>query len=300
MKNQTSKAHFGWCMYDWANSAFATVILAAVLPVYFVSLVPADGARLFFAPGHAFAATSLWGYSVAISMLLIALIAPALGALADRRGWHKGLLLAFCTAGCCATALLALPGDNNYLLAAGLFILANFSFAGSNIFYNAYLPHLVALEHADRLSARGYAYGYIGGGLMLALAFGLILKHDLFGFANAAAATRFGFLLTALWWFAFALPTFIYLPSHRKVQPTSKGLYFKKLFGPFSEASTLSGPLSFSLCVSLLQRWNSDANQRLGGLRPGRVAIGTGDHHRLLPDDPVHGHARSHPVRSVE
>ena len=233
MKNQTSKAHFGWCMYDWANSAFATVILAAVLPVYFVSLVPADGARLFFAPGHAFAATSLWGYSVAISMLLIALIAPALGALADRRGWHKGLLLAFCTAGCCATALLALPGDNNYLLAAGMFILANFSFAGSNIFYNAYLPHLVALEHADRLSARGYAYGYIGGGLMLALAFGLILKHDLFGFANAAAATRFGFLLTALWWFAFALPTFIYLPATAKSNQPVKAFTLKNYLARF-------------------------------------------------------------------
>ncbi|HKK00849.1 MAG TPA: MFS transporter, partial [Desulfuromonadales bacterium] len=120
------KAWFGWCMYDWANSAFATVILAAVLPVYFASLVPAGGApvRLFGAV-HLVPPTALWGYSIAASMAVVVLLAPPLGVWADRHGRHRRLLIAFCLMGAAATALLILAGPGRYLLAALLFIVAN-------------------------------------------------------------------------------------------------------------------------------------------------------------------------------
>jgi len=216
MSELLRKAKFGWCLYDWANSAFATVILAAVLPVYFVALVPADGAFLKLFGVHRFSATSLWGYSVSLSMLVLALSAPAMGALADRRGWHKSLMLGFCLLGGTATMLLAATGPGDYLLAALLFIVSNIGFAGGNIFYNAYLPLLASPAETDRLSARGFAYGYIGGGLLLALVFLLILKADLFGFADRGAATRFGFLLTGIWWLVFSIPTFRYLPKTEK------------------------------------------------------------------------------------
>ena len=216
MDAQLKNAKFGWCLYDWANSAFATVILAAVLPVYFVSLVPEGGAKLPFFGNHQFSASSLWGYSVSLSMLLLAFAAPILGAVADRQGWHKQLMLVFCLFGWAATALLSLTGSGDYLSAAALFILGNIGFAGSNIFYNAYLPFLATPTEADRLSARGYAYGYIGGGLLLAIVFLLILKSDMFGFVDKSAATRFGFLLTAAWWLLFSLPTFRYLPKIQK------------------------------------------------------------------------------------
>ncbi|MCW8860649.1 MAG: MFS transporter [Deltaproteobacteria bacterium] len=220
MSNQLRKVQFGWCLYDWANSAFATVILAAVLPVYFVSLVPESGASLPFFAQHKFSAASLWGYSVSASMVILAITAPALGALADRKSWHKPLMLLFWLFGCVATALLALTGSGDYLLAAGFFILGNLAFAGANIFYNAYLPLLAPSEESDRLSARGFAYGYVGGGLLLALVFLLILKFEYFGFSDRGAATRFGFLLTAFWWFIFAIPTFIYLPKTEKKPAT--------------------------------------------------------------------------------
>ncbi len=210
---QNKNAKFGWCLYDWANSAFATVILAAVLPVYFVSLVPSEGAGLAFFGEHKFSASSLWGYTVSLSMMILAFSAPALGALADRRGWHKQLLLAFCLAGCTATALLALTGPGDYLLAALLFVFGNIGFAGSNIFYNAYLPFLVSAKETDRLSARGYAFGYIGGGLLLAIVFLLIIKFEMFGFTDRSSATRFGFLLTGAWWLLFAIPSFLLLPK---------------------------------------------------------------------------------------
>lgn len=216
MNTDLKKAKFGWCLYDWANSAFATVILAAVLPVYFVSLVPDGGATLPVFSGHTFSASSLWGYSISLSMLIIAVAAPGLGALADQRGWHKQLLVLFCLLGCTATSLLALTSSGDYLWAALLFIIGNIGFAGGNILYNSYLPLLAPASQADRLSARGFAYGYIGGGLLLALVFLLIIKHQLFGFASAGEATRFGFLLTGLWWLVFAIPTFFTLPLTQK------------------------------------------------------------------------------------
>lgn len=213
MSQPDKKAAFGWCLYDWANSAFATVILAAVLPVYFVALVPDEGATLPFLAQHQFSASSLWGYSVSLSMLIVAVAAPALGALADRHGWHKRLLAFFCLLGCTATALLSLTASGAYLSAAVLFILGNIGFAGGNVLYNAYLPLLSPPAEIDRLSARGFAYGYVGGGLLLAIVFLLILQHQTFGFTGPGSATRFGFLLTGVWWLLFSLPTFRYLPT---------------------------------------------------------------------------------------
>jgi len=232
---QLQKARFGWCLYDWANSAFATVILAAVLPVYFVSLVPESGATLPFFAAHKFSATSLWGYSISLSMIILAIAAPLLGAVADRNGWHKRLMISFWLTGCTATALLVTTDGNDYWPTILLFIVGNLAFAGANIFYNAYLPFLATADQSDRLSARGFSYGYIGGGLLLALVFLIILKFDYFGFADRSTATRFGFLLTALWWFVFALPTFIYLPKTEKQASTSYHFSLSGYFNQFKQ-----------------------------------------------------------------
>lgn len=235
MRAQHKKAKFGWCLYDWANSAFATVVLAAVLPVYFVSLVPDAGGILPFFGDHKFSASSLWGYSVSLSMLVIAVAAPTLGALADRNGWHKRLLGLFCLLGCSATALLSLTASGDYLWTAALFIVGNIGFAGGNILYNAYLPLLTPPGEVDRLSARGFAFGYIGGGLLLALVFLIILQHQSFGFAGPGSATRFGFLLTGFWWLLFSIPTFRYLPKTKKNQIGHEEFSLKGYFNRFSQ-----------------------------------------------------------------
>ena len=203
--NNANRARLAWCLYDWANSAFATVILAAVLPVYFAGLVPARGAAVFWS-SEPVAATALWGYTVSMSMAFVALTAPGLGNLADRRGWRRRLLVIFCLLGSLATCGLFFAGPGQYLLAAGLFILGNIGFASGNIFYNAYLPDLAQGHEADRLSARGFALGYIGGGLALLVVFLLISKHTLFGIPDQGTASRIGFLLTGVWWLGFAIP----------------------------------------------------------------------------------------------
>ncbi len=144
-------------------------------------------------------------------MAMVALIAPGIGNLSDRRGWRLRLLTLSCLLGSFATCGLFFAGPGQYWLAAILFILGNIGFAAGNIFYNAYLPDLASGHEADRLSARGFALGYIGGGLMLLIVFMMIQQHELLGLPDKGAATRLGFLLTGAWWLGFALPAFAWL-----------------------------------------------------------------------------------------
>ena len=203
---------FGWCMYDWANSAFATVILSAVLPIYFVSLVPEEGARIsLLGFTHTFRATSLWGYAVSCSMLIVAVTSPYLGNLADRWSSHRRFLFAYCLTGSLCTSMLFFATPGRYLFAAILFIISNIGFAGGNVFYNAFLPKLAQSHELDRLSSRGFAYGYIGGGIALLLAFGIIQGYAFLGFADKGAASRAGFLMTGIWWLIFTFPTYKYV-----------------------------------------------------------------------------------------
>ena len=199
-------------MYDWANSAFATVILSAVLPVYFVALVPDDGARIsFLGFSRTIRATALWGYAVAFSMLIVAITSPYLGNLADRMNNHRKFLFTYCVIGALCTSLLFFATPGRYLFAALLFMLANIGFAGGNVFYNAFLPKLAQSHELDRLSSKGFAYGYLGGGLALLLVFALIQGHSILGFSDKGSASRTGFLFAGLWWFIFAFPTYRYI-----------------------------------------------------------------------------------------
>jgi len=208
-RDQKHAGWFGWCMYDWANSGFATVVLSAVFPVYFLVLVPQEGAHLTIGSwAHLIPGPALWGYLVSFSLLLVALSAPYFGALADRRQMRHSFLLTFCLIGAVATCMLALARSGNLILAAFLFAVANFCFAAGNIFYNAFLPDLGGEKGMNALSARGFAFGYIGGGLCLLIVFALIQGHAFFGFSGPGVATRFGLLLTGCWWALFAIPTF--------------------------------------------------------------------------------------------
>ncbi len=189
-----------WTMYDWGNSAFATTIMAAVLPVYFASVA---GANL---PGNQ--ATVIWAYTTSISLLLAAIISPILGAMADFRGSKKTYLNIFLFIGVAATALMYFIGTGDWLLACLLFVFGDIGFAGSIVFYDSLLPHVARPEEIDQVSTKGYAMGYLGGGILLAINLAMILlaPENLTGLMS-----RLSFVSVAIWWLVFTIPLWRYV-----------------------------------------------------------------------------------------
>ena len=195
-------AQKAWVMYDWANSAFATTIMGAILPNYFAAYIATEGAL------------SIWGYTVAIGSLIAALISPVLGAIADFRGSKKKFMAFFIGLGVISTALMYLvdqPSDQ--LLASILYILGTIGFAGSLVFYDALLPHVADEEEMDQVSSRGYAMGYIGGGLLLLVNVAMIfLGPSLLTGMDETEATKLMMRLSltsvAIWWAVFSMSIF--------------------------------------------------------------------------------------------
>jgi MFS transporter, UMF1 family len=194
-----------WAMYDWANSAFVTTIVAAIFPIYFASVASAG------AEGSV--ATRRLAVATAIALAIVAVLAPVLGALADRAPIKKKLLGTFLILGVGATAAMVLIGEGQWQLAAVLFVLGNIGASGSFVFYDALLPHIARDDELDRVSTAGYALGYVGGGVLLAVNVAWILKPHWFGLADAAAASRLAFLSVAVWWAVFSLPLFRRVPE---------------------------------------------------------------------------------------
>jgi len=187
-----------WALYDWANSAFATTIMGAFMPVYYASVAAVH------LPGNV--ATGYWGYTNAIAMTIIAIASPVLGAAADYMGAKKRFLTAFMLLGVIASASLYLVTEGQYLLASLIFIAGNMGFAGANVFYDSLLPHIASEDEVDRVSTAGYAIGYVGGGVLLAINLFMYLKPNLFGFADGVVATRVVFVSVAVWWAGFSIP----------------------------------------------------------------------------------------------
>jgi UMF1 family MFS transporter len=188
-----------WCMYDWANSAFATTILAAVLPVYY-SQVAAAGLP-------AATATAYWGLGLSLSLAIVAVLSPILGTISDVARSKKGFLTAFALLGTVGTGLLVFVDTGDWLLASALFVLARIGFTGANVFYDALLPHIVGEEEQDAISTRGFAMGYLGGGVLLAINVGMIeLLPGTWG-------PRLSFLSVALWWGLFTIPILTRVPE---------------------------------------------------------------------------------------
>ena len=191
---------WAWTMYDWANSAFATTILAAVLPVYFSQVA---GATL----PSATRATTYWSLGLSISLAIIAVLSPILGTVSDVMRGKKPLLAIFAGIGILATALLVLVDTGDWVLASILAVLGRIGFSGANVFYDALLPHVATPDDQDRVSARGYAMGYLGGGLLLAI--NVVMLQVLPGTWGA----RLSFLSVAIWWAVFSIPLFLRVPE---------------------------------------------------------------------------------------
>lgn len=197
----------GWLMYDWANSAFATTMLAAVMPIYYKG-VAGQGLEGNMAENY-------WGYTQSIGMLCVAVLSPVLGAIADASGSKVKFLAAFAFMGALASSGMALAGEGDWLLASILVILGTLGFSGGNTFYDALLTDIARPEERSALSSKGYAIGYLGGGLLLAVNIAMIQAYDKFGFASEASGTRAAFVTVGIWWLLFSIP----LIRHVKEQP---------------------------------------------------------------------------------
>ena len=210
-----------WCLYDVGHSAFATTMMAAVLPVWFATQIATgldpdpERARVM--------ATARWADANAIAMGLTALTAPILGTLADIGGRRKQLLLIFAAIGALASAALAAPGPGQWLLLLTLYVIGRFAFSSSIVLYDALLPHLAPPDEIDQLSSRGYALGYLGGGLLLALQILAIQKPGWFGLADGAIATRIAFVVTGVWWILFTIPLMRRVPEGSSEDTLARG-----------------------------------------------------------------------------
>ena len=195
-----------WAMYDWANSAFTTTIMAAFFPPFYRAMAMTAGAS-------ANDATAYWGYTTSVALLVIALLGPILGTIGDSRRMKKKMVAFFAGLGVTSSALFVFLGDDSYLLGSTLFILGNIGFAGGNIFYESLLPHVATRGDVDEVSARGYAFGYLGGGLLLAMNVAWYMEPGWFFMPDGGFAVRAAFFSVAVWWGLFAIPLLRTVPE---------------------------------------------------------------------------------------
>jgi UMF1 family MFS transporter len=198
------KQIFGWVMYDWANSAYITTVTVAVLPAYFASvIIPQEGLTI---GNITYTATSLWGFLVSLSAFFVFIFAPVLGAISDFSAAKKKFLIFFCYSGSLAACLLFFCQAGDIALTIILFLIAQVGFIAANIFYDAFLPQIASDDKIDWVSGKGFAFGYVGGGLQFALSLGLIATHQKLGI-SAELAARLAMLMAGLWWGGFSLIT---------------------------------------------------------------------------------------------
>ncbi len=213
------KAIWGWAMYDWANSAFATTVIAGFFPIFF---------KEFWSLGaNANVSTARLGVANAVAGLVVALAAPVLGAVADRAGIRKRLLLLFAYLGVLMSGALFFIGSGMWEWAVFVYVMGVVGFSGANVFYDALLP-TVAGNRLDRVSSLGYALGYLGGGLLFLINVLMTLMPHRFGLPDAAAAVRVSFLTVALWWGGFTLLTLRWVPGDEQL-PVGRGPWRKMI-----------------------------------------------------------------------
>lgn len=231
MEKNNKKIINAWCMYDWANSVYSLVITSTIFPIYYNAVTASKNAGdldyvNFF--GIGIINTVLYSYSLAASFLILAIVSPLLSGIADYSNKKKQFLKFFAWLGALSCiALYFFSGDN---LEYGIicFIMANIGYAGSLVFYDAYLPEIVTADKYDRVSAKGYSMGYIGGVILLIFNLIMIQAPEFFGFEKGSSGpARFSFLLVGIWWILFSLIPFHYLPETGLNPPKGESVFRK-------------------------------------------------------------------------
>ncbi len=246
MKQKGKKAVFGWAMYDWANSAFATTVMAGFFPVFF---------KQYWSLGSdTIVSTAQLGLGNSIAGIVVAVSAPVLGAIADRGSARKRFLLFFAVMGILMTMGLYLVKQGNWPLAILFYVLAIVGFSGGNIFYDALITGITTDDRVDMVSSLGFALGYLGGGLLFAVNVWMTLQPATFGFSDAGEAVRVSFLMVGIWWAVFSIPLFLFVKEPGALQtkdavPVKAG--FRQLIHTFQEVRHLKTIFLFLLAYWL-------------------------------------------------
>ncbi len=221
------RTQFSWALYDWANSAFATTVMAGFFPVFF---------KEFWATDLNATDSTFWlGLANSLASLVIVLFGPVLGAVSDCGGLKKRLLFKFALLGILMTGALFWVGQGQWLFALLLYGGGIIGFSGSNVFYDALLLEIAPRDRLERISALGFALGYLGGGLLFAVNVVMVLQPHWFGLADAGQAVRWSFLTVALWWAVFSLPVLLFVHEARPARRPPVLRLFGRAFGELAD-----------------------------------------------------------------
>jgi MFS transporter, UMF1 family len=239
--SSNGKKIFAWAFYDWANSAFAASVMAAFFPVFF---------REYWNPdSDTSQSTFRLGIANSLSSLVVLLMAPILGAIADQGGTRRQFLFTFAFLGVLMTGCLYMVERGDWVLAMLVYVLATIGFSASNTFYDSLLVDITTADNVDFVSALGYSFGYLGGGLLFAFDVYMVLSPETFNLPDSTAAVRYAFLSVALWWALFSIPTLLFVkeraPAVRVRGWHSVTAGYRQLAQTFSQVRQLRPTLLF-------------------------------------------------------
>jgi len=221
MISRPDRSQFSWALYDWANSAFAVTVMAGFFPLFFKQYwsqdTPVTTSSFYLGAGNSLAS------------FIIVLMAPMLGALADSGGLRRRMLASFACAGILATVGFFFVQAGMWPAAIVLYIIGIIGFSGANVFYDALLILVSSDNERHRISALGYAMGYLGGGLLFLINVVMTLKPELFGLNDISEAVRWSFITVAIWWMIFTVPILLFVEEPESSQ-TGKPISIKKAF----------------------------------------------------------------------
>jgi MFS transporter, UMF1 family len=227
--NKMTASERSWAFYDWANSAYTLIVVTAILPLYFKSSATEAGI-------DAATSTAYWGYANSFSTLIVSILAPILGTIADFKGYKKRFFVIFATLGVIFTLMLAVVPSDQWLVLLICFIVTSIGFTGANIFYDAFLVDVTTEERMDRISANGYALGYVGSIIPFIISIALIMTAQLNILPlSVTIASQIAFVITALWWGFFTIPMLKNVEQRYYVErvPNPVSTSFKKLYSTF-------------------------------------------------------------------